>query len=270
MELRVKGVSFRYGSREVLRGVSVEVGAGEVLGVVGPNGAGKSTLLRCVGHILRPQVGTVLVDGKDLARLAARERARRVGYVPQGSDGVFPGTVLEAILLGRKPHLGWGVSAHDLEVVARIMGWLGVEHLAGRRFAELSGGEKQKVLLARALAQEPEVLLLDEPTSNLDIRCQLEVMALLGRLARERKKCVLVAMHDLGLAARHCDRLLMLKEGEVFAVGTPGEVLNPQNLREVYGVEVHVAEGPAGLEVTALAPVLPQLLPRPADGGGRA
>ncbi len=237
MNLKVKGICFRYGSREVLRDVELEARSGEILAIIGPNGAGKSTLLRCINRILKPYPGSVFLDGKELFRLKAQERAQMMGYVPQASGEVFPCTVFETVLMGRKPHLSWGVGKGDLEVVGAVLQRMGLVGFAERYLNELSGGEKQKVLLARALAQEPDVLLLDEPTSNLDVKHQLEVLELVRNVAQQQGKCILMVMHDLNLAARFSDQLLMLKDGLVFAAGNPQAVLTPENIKAVYEVE---------------------------------
>ncbi|MDH7576530.1 MAG: ABC transporter ATP-binding protein [Bacillota bacterium] len=240
MKLKVKGICFRYGSRGVLRDVELEARAGEILAIIGPNGAGKSTLIRCINRILKPYLGTVFLDGKEFFHLKAQERAQIMGYVPQTSGEAFPCTVFETVLMGRKPHLSWGVGKGDLEVVGAVLQRLGLAGFAERYLAELSGGERQKVYLARALTQEPDVLLLDEPTSNLDVKHQLEVLELVRDVAKQQEKCVLMVMHDLNLAVRFSDQLLMLKDGLVFAAGNPQGVLTPENIRAVYEVEAMI------------------------------
>lgn len=256
MRLEVKGLSFSYNSVPALRGITFSVQSGEVLGIVGPNGSGKSTLLRCLAKALKPRLGTIILDGRNLATLRGREVGRRLGYVPPpGSGQAFPCTVLEAVLQGRRPRLTWGVSPHDLEVVARALACLGLIELAERQLNELSSGQRQKVFIARALAQEPEVFLLDEPTATLDIRYQLEAMALIRGLATEKGRVVVAVLHDLNLAGRFADWLLLLHQGEIFAAGSAKAVLTPENLRAVYGVEAVVTEGPWGVQVTAVAPV---------------
>lgn len=254
MKLKVKGICFRYGSREVLRDVELEARPGEVLSIIGPNGAGKSTLLRCINRILKPYLGTVYLDGKELFNLKAQERARMMGYVPQASGEVFPCTVFETVLMGRRPHLSWGVEKGDLEVVGEVLHRMGLMGFAERYLYELSGGEKQKVLIARALAQEPDVLLLDEPTSNLDVKHQLEVLELVREAAKQQGKCVLMVMHDLNMAVRFSDQLLMLKNGLVFAAGNPQAVLTPENIKAVYEVEAMVMTTGLGPHVITVKP----------------
>ncbi|MGQ9703669.1 MAG: ABC transporter ATP-binding protein [Actinomycetota bacterium] len=237
--LRVEGVSFSYPKVEVLRGVSFTLWPGEVCSVLGNNGAGKSTLLKCLLRMLRPREGIILVEGIPLSRIGPTELAMRAGYVPQRSDGYHRLTVFDAVLLGRKPHVRWGVKPADLEAVEEVLHRLGLAHLALRYTDELSGGEMQKVVIARALAQEPRILLLDEPTNNLDLRNQTEVMEILRAEARSGGICVLVAIHDLNLALRYSDRFIVLKDGAVLRWGGP-EVINPETIREAYGVEARV------------------------------
>jgi len=232
--LAVNEISFRYNSRPVLRDVTFELSSGQILGVLGVNGAGKSTLLKCINKILRPSIGSVLLDGVDLLKLRGDAVARRIGYVPQryGEDRV---TVFDAVLLGRKPHIKWAATEQDLRVVERLLKLMGLEKYAMRPISTLSGGEAQKVIIARALAQEPKVLLLDEPTSSLDLRNQLEVMNLVANVVRTEGVSAIVAIHDLNLALRFVDRFLILKDGSIHAMGLK-EALTPEVIEDVYGV----------------------------------
>jgi len=236
MILTVRDVRFRYNSLPVLNGVSFGVAPGESLGLLGVNGAGKSTLLRCLNRILRPECGVVMLGPRDLRRLKRSEIARLAGYVPQRHGGEHL-TVFDAVLLGRLPHIRWQATTRDHRVVDEILTQLGLARLALRPVETLSGGEMQKVAIARALAQEPEVLLLDEPTSNLDLRNQLEVMELIRTAVRARRASAVVSVHDINLALRFLDRLLLLKDGVAHAVVTPEE-LTPEIAGEVFGVEV--------------------------------
>lgn len=256
VKLVVDNVSFSYGGIQALDGISIEVSRGEMVSLVGSNGAGKSTLLKCIDRILKPQRGVVYLDGKDTARLSSRDISKSIGYIPQSTGGVFPFTIFDVVLMGRRPHLAWRVSPRDIMIVAQTLRFLGIEEFGTRYFDELSGGEKQKVLMARALAQEPEILLLDEPTSNLDIRHQLEVMEIIRELVQERQISAVMAMHDLNLASRFSERIVMLKDREVFSVGTPETVLNLENIRTAYGVEVRVTSGHDGKPyVVPISPV---------------
>ena len=258
MKLVINGLSFSYNSITALKDVELELGFDEVLSIVGPNGSGKSTLLKCIDRILKPSQGAVLIDGRDVANIGLGELAKIIGYVPQSSTSTFPFTVFDMVLMGRKPYIRWIVSERDKEIVAEILKFLGISKLAARHFNELSGGEQQKVIVARALAQQPQILLLDEPTSNLDIKHQLEVLGIIKGLTRSRHLSVIMAMHDLNLASRFSDRMLLLKRGCVFAVGTPESVLTEENLESVYGVKSHVTNSVLDIpQVTPIEPIAP-------------
>jgi iron complex transport system ATP-binding protein len=234
MILSVNEISFRYNSRPVLRDVTFELPTGQILGVLGVNGAGKSTLLKCINRVLRPNRGAVLLDGVDMLRLGRGEIATRIGYVPQKHTDELV-TVFDAVLLGRKPHIKWAATDRDLHIVERALRLMGLENLALRAVSTLSGGEAQKVVIARALAQEPKVLLLDEPTSSLDLRNQLEVMNLVATVVNTEGVSAVVAIHDLNLALRFVDRFLILKDGAIHAMGLK-EALTSEVIEEVYGV----------------------------------
>lgn len=238
MSLLARNICFAYRGREVLRGIDAEVAKGEILAVVGPNGAGKTTLLKCLLALLPLQGGEVLLDGSPLASLGAMERARCLAYVPQASPAKFPISVFEAVLMGRRPYLGWRPSAEDLKIVDHILETMNLACLASQEFDRLSGGEKQKAMLARAFAQEAQYMLLDEPTSNLDLKHQLEVLDLVRARVSRRGIGAIVAIHDLNLAMRFADRILLVHHGDMFSSGLPHEVLTPQNIRAVYEVEV--------------------------------
>ncbi|MFW5955852.1 MAG: ABC transporter ATP-binding protein [Halorhabdus sp.] len=241
MTLTIDGLAFGYDEATVLEDVDLSVESGELVGLLGPNGSGKSTLLQCCNRLLEPDAGRVLLDGDRVDALETNERARRFGYVPQAESRAFPATVFETVLQGRRPHGGWSPSQSDREAVEAVLGRLGLEELAGRLLGELSGGQRQTVHLGRALVGDPSVLLLDEPTSALDLKHRLEVMDLVVEHVRERDVAGLIAIHDLNLAARYCDRVALLHEGSVHAVGSP-DVLTPATVRTVYGVEVSVRE----------------------------
>ena len=240
MKLKVKNVEFGYNSTLVLEGVSMDLDSSEIIGIVGPNGAGKSTLIRCIDRILTPRGGTILLDENDISNMTRMEIAKRMGYVPQTTTRVFPATVFDTILMGRRPHLGWKSSEEDVDKVLEILELLGIMEFAMRDFNEISGGQQQKVLIARALAQEADILLLDEPTSNLDIRHQLEVMEIMTNIVHKKKISAVMAIHDLNLAARYTTRILMLNGGRIFAAGNPESVLTEENIRRAYGVEALV------------------------------
>jgi iron complex transport system ATP-binding protein len=240
LKLVINKLSFNYNGFPALKDVELEMGLGEVLSIVGPNGSGKTTLIKCINRILKTKHNTVLINGKDTGKIGLRELSKMMGYVPQNSTSTFPFTVFDIVLLGRRPYIHWSLSERDKEIVAEILRFLGIDKLAMRHFDELSGGEQQKVVIARALAQQPQILLLDEPTSNLDIKHQLEILCILRGLAQSKHCSVIVAMHDLNLASRFSDRMLILKQGRIFAVGTPGSVLTEENIESVYGVKSRV------------------------------
>jgi len=238
MIVRVDGVQFAYRGVPVLDGIGFAVEPGRFVAVLGNNGAGKSTLLKCINRILRPQQGAVLLDGDDAHRLSGHELARRLGYVPQRTEATRM-TVYDTVLLGRKPHIAWDAGQRDHDVVARVLTQLNLDALALRYLDELSGGELQKVVVARALAQEPRVLLLDEPTSSLDLRNQLDVLDTVKRVTAARSVAVIAVMHDLNLALRYADRFVLLSDGKVHACGG-AEVVTSDTVSAVYGVPVNV------------------------------
>jgi len=246
VKLRIKDLTFSYPSRAILDGITIEIEPSEFFGVLGPNGTGKTTLIKCIDTILKPYGGCIMLDGKEVREFDKRELARRIGYVPQSAPKGFPTTVFDTILLGRRPYIGWKVTERDIDKVLEIVELLRIEELSLRPFDELSGGERQKVLIARALAQDPEVLLLDEPTSNLDIKHQLEVMEVIKRITKDHGILAIMAIHDLNLASRYADRVAMMYRGRIEAVGPPEEVLTPENIRSVYGVEVEVVNTNGG------------------------
>jgi iron complex transport system ATP-binding protein len=239
VNITIKSLTFGYNGSMILDGLNLVVEDSEVLGLVGPNGSGKTTLIKCIDKILKPK-GSILIDGRDIDTVSRTELAKRLGYVPQSSSTPLATTVFDTVLMGRRPHISWRVSDSDLDKVADILGLLHLENLAMRDFSQLSGGQKQKVLIARALAQEPEVLLLDEPTSSLDMKHQLEVMETIASLVKEKKISAIMALHDLNLASTFADKLAILKDGRIYAAGEPADLLNAANIREVYGVEAIV------------------------------
>ena len=242
LKLTINKLSFNYAEFPVLKDVELEMELGEVLSIVGPNGSGKSTLLKCINRILKTKQNTVLIDGKDASKINIKELSKIMGYVPQSSTSTFPFTVFDVVLMGRRPYIHWNLSERDNEIVAEMLDFLCIGELAMRHYNELSGGEQQKVIIARALAQQPQILLLDEPTSSLDIKHQLEILCILRSLAQSKERSVIVAMHDLNLASRFSDRMLMLKQGRIFAAGTPESVLTEENIEVAYGVKSRVTQ----------------------------
>jgi len=255
MKLKVKDVEFSYASVPVLKDVCIELAASEMLGVVGPNGAGKSTLIRCIDRILVPQKGSIVLDGREIKEMRLLELAKKMGYISQSTSQIFPATVFDTVLMGRRPHLGWRSSEKDTEKVLEMLQMLNIEEFAMRDINELSGGQQQKVFIARALTQEPDVLLLDEPTSNLDIRHQLEVMDIIKNIVREKGIAAIMAIHDLNLASRYADRILMMNSGKIFSAGDPVSVLTPTNIKRVYGVEAEVNNNNGRPYIVPIRPV---------------
>jgi iron complex transport system ATP-binding protein len=240
--LTVEDVSVVLDGRALVEGVSLSAAPGEIVGLAGPNGAGKSTLLRTVYRALRPTSGRVLLDGEDVRRMPGKRLARRLAAVLQEAPGDFELSVYDVVAMGRTPHKRAfeGDSADDRAVVMGALAELDVDGLAGAAFGRLSGGEKQRVLIARALAQRAGTMVLDEPTNHLDLRHQLDALRLVRRLG----VTAVVALHDLNLAAAFCDRICVMAGGRLVALGTPREVLTPALLAEVYRVEADVAENP--------------------------
>lgn len=256
-------ISFAYSRRPLFRDFSLILSRGEFAGLIGPNGAGKTTLLRLLTGVLPPDRGRVLVGGRELSNLTARECARTLAVVPQESRILFDYSVLEVVLMGRFAHLGLlGIeSEKDVALARRSLHEVGMEAYASRLLNELSSGERQRVLIARALAQEPEVLLLDEPTSFLDLKNRLQIYEILVRLNRERDMAILIISHDLNLASRHCRLLWLMRDGKIVAQGAPGEVIRAEVIREVYGTDAEVQTDPRT--------GTPFILPYPVEGGSR-
>ncbi|MEV1011865.1 ABC transporter ATP-binding protein [Streptomyces sp. NPDC049881] len=256
MRVDFTDVTVSRGGTRVVHGATFGVEPGQVAGLVGPNGSGKSSLLRSLYRVSRPDSGTVGVGGEDVWRLPPRTVARQVAVMTQETTADFDLDVLDVVLLGRLPHhRGFGGdSPHDLALAGRALERVGAAGLAGRPFAGLSGGEKQRVLLARALVQESSVLVLDEPTNHLDVSFQLELMRIVGELGLT----TLAALHDLNLAAAHCDVVAVLREGRIVAHGPPADVLTPRLIEDVFGVRAHLLDHPAtGRPLIAFSPLSP-------------
>nr|WP_321396388.1 ABC transporter ATP-binding protein [uncultured Desulfobacter sp.] len=239
MDVCLENVQFSYGKSMVIDGISIGLEPGNIIAVCGPNGAGKSTLIKCINRIL-PFKGRILISQKDVNTLKMSQISKQVGYVPQDNTQVFSISVFDMVMMGRRPYIGWRSREKDREKVLEILELLGLSHLGFRDFNQLSGGQQQKVIIARALAQEPDVLLLDEPTSNLDLGHQLEVMALMQSLVDEKKILVIMSVHDLNLAAWYADQILMLKDGKIICSGEPATVMTPETILSIYGVVANV------------------------------
>ncbi len=255
IKLEMQNVCLGYGHKVVLGDITLRVMPGEMAGLIGPNGSGKSTIIKALSRVIAPHSGKILLDGQAIAGIPRKKLACLLGVVPQMPLLPSTFTAFDVVVMGRNPHLGlfqhegikdWAIAWQAMEKTA-------TQSLAERRVNELSGGEIQCLLIARVLAQETQVILLDEPTANLDIGRQVEILDLIRQLSREKNLTVLAALHDLNLAAQYCSRLLLLNNGRVHAEGTPGEVITAQNIRDVYGAEDCVYTHPVnGLPVVLL------------------
>lgn len=238
MKLSVKDLSFSYGGRKVLDRISFDVEDNSIVSILGPNGVGKTTLLRCLCNLHRPQEGSILVDGTDVLTLSGRELAKHIGYVPQSTKPVRT-TVFDTALIGRRPYMEWGVTKRDMEITESVLDALGLTGLSMRYADEISGGEYQKVQIARAMVQEPEILILDEPTNNLDIANQHVTMHAILNAVSSRGMCTIMTMHDINLAVHYSDRFLFIKDGRVWAYGGP-EIITEELVHDVYGIDSDV------------------------------
>lgn len=239
--LKIKELRFHYhGGPEILKSVNFQLKKGEFLAILGNNGVGKSTMLKCFNRIISPDSGSVSMNGEELLRMPARDVAKRVAFVAQTIPNIQM-TVHDMVMLGRRPYMKWGFTEKDHEIVHEAMNSLHISHLRGRFLNELSGGERQKVMLARALAQQPKVLLLDEPTSSLDLKNQYQVLEIVRNICHEKDITAMVVIHDLNLALRFCDRFLLMKKGEVYRYGGQ-EILDREALLQVYGVHGAVVD----------------------------
>lgn len=244
--IEAQEIKFRYNSNSnwVLDGFSLAVEQGEILGIIGPNGSGKTTVLKLLSRVLKPEYGTIMLTGRNIATIPRKEIAKVMAVVPQGTSIAFPFTVREVVLMGRSPHLGRMQMEResDLRIADNAMALTDSLEIAERSIDELSGGERQRVIIARALSQEPKIMLLDEPTSYLDINHQVEIFDLIKRLNSEQGLTVIIVSHDLNMSAEYCDRLVLLKNGRVFRDGPPREVICETNIREVYDANVVVLD----------------------------
>ncbi|MBR4226263.1 MAG: ABC transporter ATP-binding protein [Candidatus Methanomethylophilaceae archaeon] len=242
MEIKLENLSFSYGSTPIFKDINLVIDKPELVCILGPNGAGKSTLMHCMNKLQTPTSGTVYLGGKDLASYSLKELAKLVSFVPHSEDTTFSMTVLDTVLMGRMPHTGTIMSQEDVLIAAENIKLLGMQDFAMHGFDELSAGQHQKVMIARSLTQEPKVMLLDEPTANLDVKFQMLVMRLLRDVARLKGITVVTICHDLNVTSMYADRVVMLYDHRIYADGTPKEVLTVDNIRTLYGIECQIID----------------------------
>lgn len=238
--IQIKHISFDYGKTTVLRDISIDIQHGECVGILGNNGAGKSTLITCINRIRTPKAGEVLIDGQDVMKMGRTEAARCISYVAQKNE-ISQMTVFDSVLLGRKPYIKWSVSQEDMDLCDEMIDRVGLSKYKLRYVNELSGGELQKVMLARAFVQQPRLLLLDEPTSNLDPRNQYEMLALVRQMVQEHNISAMVVIHDLSLALRYCNKFVFLHDGVVYRQGDES-IITSETISTVYGIDATVTE----------------------------
>ncbi len=240
MKLEVKNLYFSYGAHEVVRNVSFTACSGEMVAVLGVNGVGKSTMLKCINRIHKQKSGEIFADDKKISHMKDIELASQIGYVAQNCE-FSESTVFDAVLLGRKPFIKWDVTENDLEIVQKVLQLLSLEQYSMRNVLELSGGERQKVAIARVLAQQTPILLFDEPTSNLDLRNQLKVLEIIQQIVKKQNLIAVVTIHDLNLALRYADKFLAMQDGQVFGFGG-SEIVTSETIKKVYGVTADVID----------------------------
>ena len=244
MEVKFERLHFGYNrKREILHGIDLNLPSNKFIAVLGPNGCGKTTLVKQINRILRAQSGTVQIGDRQVSQLEPSELAKLIAYVPQMTSGVMNGSVMDTVMLGRRPYIQWKPTNEDLEIVAKALIRLNISHLSQRLFNQLSGGQKQTVLIARALAQAPDIYLFDEPVSFLDVKNQLEIMAIGRELVEQDGKTVIMVLHDLNMALRFADHVVIMKDGNVFAQGAPRDVITEENILAVYGTHAEIKNG---------------------------
>jgi iron complex transport system ATP-binding protein len=246
VNLKIKDLSFNYRNKPVIEGIDFEIEEGEVIGILGPNGCGKTTLLRNLNKNLSPKSGCVMLERTDLKDMEKKEIAKVIASIPQSNEIKFAFSVREIVAMGRMPFQEFlqGESRRDMEIVEDAMEKTGISHMADRYVSTMSGGERQKVIIARALAQTPEILLMDEPTLHLDISAQFDVLNMVHKLSREQRLTVVIVSHDLPMAARYCDRIVMIHNHKVHAIGKTEDVLTKDNMKVVFGVEADTVRDP--------------------------
>ena len=240
-DIETEKLGFGYDeTSRVLENIDLKIKGSQMISIIGPNGVGKSTLIYCLNKILTPSDGKVLIQDEEIDSISIKELAKKMGFVPHATSDVFPMTVMDTVLMGRHPHSGHKITNNDVKEAYSILKLLGMEKFAMRSFDQLSAGQHQKIVLARGLAQKPKILLLDEPTSNLDIKHQMNVTRILKELSVSQDMTVIMISHDLNIASRYSDKIIMLHNKGIFRIGTPQEVITEENIKEVYDVESQV------------------------------
>ncbi|AMK14208.1 iron ABC transporter ATP-binding protein [methanogenic archaeon mixed culture ISO4-G1] len=246
MKLKIEGLAQGYQNKTVIHDIDMEANSGEVVTILGPNGAGKSTLIKTICNVMRPVAGRISIDGRDITDIDRTEYAKIIGYVPQTAVFFGSSSVYDNVLIGRRPYVKWSYSDTDIQMAADAMIRMKVDDLYDRPIHRLSGGQRQRVTLARALAQSPSFYVFDEPTSALDLRNQLDTLKVMRQVISENNACMIIALHDLNLAYRYSDKVLVLKDGTVYAFGDTEDVITPEMIGDVYGVDAEIVEGSKG------------------------
>jgi iron complex transport system ATP-binding protein len=260
VKLEITHLTFGYSSKPVLENINMQAIPGEITAIIGPNAAGKTTLLKCIAGILKPE-GSILLDGKEIGKFKKEEITRYVSYLPQENPARAILTVFEAVLLGRMHSLSWRVSDNDLRSTLEVLEHMGISELASRFLNELSAGQRQMVSIAQSLVRQPKILLLDEPTNNLDLQHQLEFLDLIRNLTSDMRITILIALHDLNLAARYADEVIVLNSGKIYASGKPESVLTEEMIRSVYRVNARVNVDDGILQITPISSVRSRHMP---------
>jgi iron complex transport system ATP-binding protein len=238
MFFEVNGIYFSYNNKRVLDGITFSLEADDVVSILGPNGVGKTTLIKCINKVLKPHAGSVFIEGLDLHRMNNKDIAKNIGYVAQRSE-TSTTTVFDSVLLGRKPHFEWNATEKDIRLAGRVLHLLGLDGLALKYVDAISGGEYQLVQIARVLVQQPKVILLDEPTSSLDLSNQHMIMHLIRNIIKKNHMAAVMIIHDLNLAIRHSDKFILMKEGKIYSVGGH-EIITPDNIKAVYDIDAYI------------------------------
>jgi iron complex transport system ATP-binding protein len=251
MRMEIRDLVQGYGEKTVLNGLDLSVESGEVVTILGPNGSGKSTMIKTICGIMDRISGSITIDGTDISEMDKKEVAKVIAYVPQKNDFFGFSTVYDTVLIGRKPYVTWSYSREDIRIAAESMKAMKVDEFYDRPVQNLSGGQLQRVTLARALTQQPEIYIFDEPTSALDLRNQLDTLKLMRTVIQRDNSCMLIALHDLNLALRYSDKVLAIKDGRTYSFGTTEEVITEKMIRDIYGVEAEIVDSPNGKYVHA-------------------